>query len=167
MHHPCTHAMPCHAPVLSLSLSCLLVSLVRTRKCPCQLPGGRAPLYCGSCFSAQRHAQCRSQQSPAVPSLGGTPSVGGCRALLSDTCLSIQRPALFHHSPIFSRIPIARVSQGSLGSKSPASTDHRLTGRLDAESASTRRIGDSRQTHAMPLLSCRRLRLAATCSYIG
>jgi hypothetical protein len=150
MHHPCTHAMPCHAPVLSLSLSCLLVSLVRTRKCPCQLPGGRAPLYCGSCFSAQRHAQCRSQQSPAVPSLGGAPSVGGCRAF---AVRHLPIDPTTHHSPIFSRHPIARVSQGSLASgcrTSPPSTDHPLT---------APRIRDSRQTHAMP---CRSY-LAADC----
>jgi hypothetical protein len=148
MHHPCTHAMPCPRAIAVAIM--FARSLVRPRECPWRLPGGRAPLYCGSCFSAQRHAQCRSQQSPAVPSLGGAPSVGGCRAF---AVRHLPIDPTTHHSPIFSRHPIARVSQGSLASgcrTSPPSTGHPLT---------ARRIADSRQTHAMP---CRSY-LAADC----
>jgi hypothetical protein len=98
---PCTtHApMPCHAPVLSPSLSCLLAVWYALANAPGgSLAGGRR--YIAAHVSVHKGMRNADRNNlPPSHLLAVRPPWGAAELLLSDTCLSIQRPIILQFSP--------------------------------------------------------------------
>jgi hypothetical protein len=158
MHHPCTHAMPCPRAIA------VAIMFAREFGTPSRMPLA-APWRAGAVI-LRLMFQCIKACAMPIATISRRPISWRCalRGGLPSFCC--QTLAYRSNDPSFSNFLQTSDRTGFSGFTGIRVPDQPTIDRPSADC--TAHCGQQTDAcHAMPLLSCRRLRLAATCSYSG